>query len=85
MIHHVSVTLSVYFYITYGGFTLAGFELSFNALIHVVMYSYYLLAACGPSVQKYLWWKRYLTTIQIIQFVIMIARNIHLALWLANK
>ena len=22
------------------------------------MYLYYLLAACGPGIQKYLWWKR---------------------------
>ena len=27
--------------------------------VHVVMYFYYLMSAMGPSVQKYLWWKRY--------------------------
>jgi hypothetical protein len=36
------------------------------------MYSYYALAAFGPKVQKYLWWKRYITQIQIIQFVILL-------------
>jgi hypothetical protein len=35
------------------------------------MYLYYLLAACGPSLQPYLWWKRYLTTIQLVQFVLV--------------
>lgn len=35
------------------------------------MYSYYLLAALGPQYQKYLWWKKYLTTIQMIQFVLV--------------
>jgi hypothetical protein len=34
-----------------------------------VMYFYYLMSAMGPSVQKYLWWKRYLTTMQLAQFV----------------
>ena len=33
------------------------------------MYSYYFLAALGPHMQPYLWWKRYLTTFQMIQFV----------------
>jgi hypothetical protein len=32
------------------------------------MYSYYLLAALGPEVQKYLWWKKYLTTLQIVSY-----------------
>ncbi|KAL6435984.1 hypothetical protein ACFW04_005661 [Cataglyphis niger] len=39
-----------------------------NSFIHVLMYSYYGLAALGPSVAKYLWWKKYLTILQLIQF-----------------
>ena len=35
-----------------------------NSSIHVLMYGYYFLAALGPRVQKYLWWKRYLTRLQ---------------------
>lgn len=34
------------------------------------MYSYYALAALGPSVQKYLWWKKYITQLQLWQFVL---------------
>lgn len=41
-----------------------------NSVVHVVMYSYYFLAACGPEIQKYLWWKKYLTKFQLIQFVL---------------
>jgi elongation of very long chain fatty acids protein 7 len=33
------------------------------------MYTYYMLAAMGPAVQKYLWWKKYLTVLQMVQFV----------------
>lgn len=33
------------------------------------MYAYYLLAALGPNVQKYLWWKKYLTSLQMVQFL----------------
>lgn len=43
----------------------------FNCFIHVLMYGYYLLAAFGPHMQKYLWWKRYLTRLQITQFLIV--------------
>ncbi|KAL3178165.1 hypothetical protein MRX96_038685 [Rhipicephalus microplus] len=43
---------------------------SINCLVHVLMYSYYGLAALGPSVQKYLWWKKHLTLIQLVQFCI---------------
>ncbi|KAK7488444.1 hypothetical protein BaRGS_00020229 [Batillaria attramentaria] len=41
----------------------------FNVLVHVFMYLYYGLAAMGPSMQKYLWWKRYLTKFQMVQFL----------------
>jgi elongation of very long chain fatty acids protein 7 len=33
------------------------------------MYFYYLMAAMGPRYQKYLWWKRHLTALQMIQFL----------------
>ncbi len=41
-----------------------------NTLVHVIMYSYYALAAFGPKIQKYLWWKKYITIAQLIQFVL---------------
>ena len=33
--------------------------------IHTLMYFYYLCAALGPWMQPYLWWKKYLTTLQV--------------------
>lgn len=47
-----------------------------NALVHTVMYLYYLLAACGPRIQKYLWWKRYLTKLQMGQFVLVFCHQL---------
>ena len=38
----------------------------FNVVIHVIMYSYYFFAALGPEFQKYLWWKKHLTKLQIV-------------------
>uniref|UniRef100_A0A1A9W5Z8 Elongation of very long chain fatty acids protein n=1 Tax=Glossina brevipalpis TaxID=37001 RepID=A0A1A9W5Z8_9MUSC len=42
-----------------------------NSFVHVVMYNYYLLSSFGPKMQKYLWWKKYITNLQMIQFCIV--------------
>lgn len=39
-----------------------------NNMVHVIMYTYYMVAAMGPEYQKYLWWKKHLTTIQLVRF-----------------
>ncbi|CAL1531110.1 unnamed protein product [Lymnaea stagnalis] len=44
------------------------FHATLNCFVHVIMYSYYGLAALGPSLQPYLWWKKYVTKVQLIQF-----------------
>ena len=49
-----------------------------NCFVHVLMYSYYALAALGPHIQKYLWWKKYLTMIQLMQFAAGVSVGIHL-------
>ncbi|XP_029211094.2 elongation of very long chain fatty acids protein 4-like isoform X1 [Acropora millepora] len=43
-----------------------------NSFVHVVMYAYYGLSAIGPQMRPYLWWKRYITRIQLIQFLILL-------------
>ncbi|TGZ51829.1 Elongation of very long chain fatty acids protein [Temnothorax longispinosus] len=43
-----------------------------NSLVHVIMYSYYFIAALGPKYKKYLWWKKYMTWIQLVQFALML-------------
>ncbi|XP_064410232.1 elongation of very long chain fatty acids protein 2 [Latimeria chalumnae] len=49
-----------------------------NSFIHVFMYSYYGLSAV-PSMHKYLWWKKYLTQGQLIQFLLTIAHTLSAA------
>lgn len=41
-----------------------------NGSVHTIMYTYYILSTFD-SIKPYLWWKRYVTTIQLIQFVIL--------------
>ncbi|XP_075236419.1 very long chain fatty acid elongase AAEL008004-like isoform X2 [Lycorma delicatula] len=69
VIHHGCMPMSVWFGVK---FTPGGHSTFFgllNTFVHIIMYSYYLLAAFGPEIQKYLWWKKYLTSLQMIQFV----------------
>lgn len=67
--HHSFVPLLSWFYLKfYPDVTMAFFPLV-NTLVHTVMYAYYFLATFGPKLQPYLWWKKYLTSMQIAQFV----------------
>ncbi|KAJ8732293.1 hypothetical protein PYW08_015023 [Mythimna loreyi] len=42
-----------------------------NSFVHVIMYTYYGLSSI-PSLTKYLWWKKYITSMQLIQFVLIL-------------
>ncbi|KAB7499339.1 Elongation of very long chain fatty acids protein [Armadillidium nasatum] len=69
VIHHGCMPMSVWFGVK---FTPGGHSTFFgllNSFVHIVMYFYYMMAAMGPQYAKYLWWKKYLTTLQMIQFV----------------
>ncbi|KAG1658192.1 Elongation of very long chain fatty acids protein 4 [Nymphon striatum] len=48
-----------------------------NSFVHVLMYLYYGLSAFGPRIQKYLWWKRYLTIIQLTQFTAALIAGVY--------
>lgn len=69
VIHHGCMPMSVWFGVK---FTPGGHSTFFgllNTFVHIVMYTYYLFTALGPQFQKYLWWKKYLTSLQMVQFV----------------
>lgn len=48
-----------------------GFFPLVNSFIHVLMYTYYALSTLGESIKRHLWWKKYLTRLQMIQFVLV--------------
>ena len=50
-----------------GGF--GTFHSLLNSFIHFLMYTYYGLAAMGPAWQRFLWWKKYMTTFQIVSLL----------------
>jgi len=80
VIHHSSVPVVCWIaakvFSTYASTSVGLFPL-INSGIHTIMYSYYALAALGPKVQKYLWWKKYLTQMQLSQFVLILIHSSH--------
>ncbi|XP_060650422.1 elongation of very long chain fatty acids protein 7 [Drosophila nasuta] len=78
VIHHGIMPVSVWWGVKFtpgGHSTFFGF---LNTFVHIFMYAYYMLAAMGPKVQKYLWWKKYLTVMQMIQFVMVMVHSFQL-------
>jgi len=77
VIHHGVMPLNAWWVTKYVGGGHAMFSGHCNILIHVIMYLYYFLSTLGPAVQPYLWWKRYLTQLQMIQFVLITVHSLH--------
>ncbi|KAH9383218.1 hypothetical protein HPB48_024053 [Haemaphysalis longicornis] len=71
--HHVLVVFNGWYGLTYGVDGQSALAVVVNASVHAIMYSYYFLSLLGPTVQKHLWWKRYLTQLQLVQFVVLFA------------
>jgi len=54
-------------FVQLGGHTSVSWvPITLNLTVHVLMYYYYMRSAAGVRI----WWKQYLTTMQIIQFVL---------------
>ena len=68
--HHSLVAWGVWIGLKFGGGGHSSFFPLLNCAVHMLMYSYYCLAALGPRVRRFLWWKRYLTILQMVQFVV---------------
>ncbi|KAJ7293576.1 ELO family [Mycena rebaudengoi] len=63
--HHSATALLCYSQLT-GRTSISWTVISLNLMVHVLMYYYYYATAGGARI----WWKKYLTMMQIIQFVI---------------
>jgi len=73
VVHHSIMPMVTWFGVKFVGGGNSVFAGMLNSGGHVAMYFYYLLAACGPEIQKYLWWKRYM---QLLQFVLICIHSV---------
>ncbi|XP_056319840.1 elongation of very long chain fatty acids protein 7a [Danio aesculapii] len=69
--HHSIMPFTWWFGVRFSPGGLGTFHALLNCIVHVIMYTYYLLSALGPSFHKFLWWKKHLTSLQLIQFVLV--------------
>ncbi|XP_029680759.1 elongation of very long chain fatty acids protein 4-like [Formica exsecta] len=71
--HHISTLLLAWIATRYFAFGPTLFNFALNSFIHVIMYTYYFLAAYGPNIQKAIApMKQWITIAQMVQFVILI-------------
>jgi len=78
-VHHAIMPINTYFVIRYYPGGHSTFMAMLNSLVHIVMYTYYGISAMGPQYRKFLWWKKYLTKMQITQFCLVIIHEVQMA------
>uniref|UniRef100_A0A1B6D8X5 Elongation of very long chain fatty acids protein n=1 Tax=Clastoptera arizonana TaxID=38151 RepID=A0A1B6D8X5_9HEMI len=78
VIHHGCMPMSVWMGMKFAPGGHSTFFALLNTFVHIVMYFYYMVAAMGPRYQKYIWWKKYLTSFQMIQFVAIFTHQFQL-------
>ncbi|XP_055330850.1 elongation of very long chain fatty acids protein 5-like [Paramacrobiotus metropolitanus] len=69
--HHTFMFPFLFFGVLFGPCGQAIVGPIMNTFVHVVMYSYYAMSLF-PALQPYLWWKKYLTQLQLVQFIILL-------------
>lgn len=78
--HHFFVLLGAYIgskWIPGGAAVVLGIT---NTLVHSIMYFYYFMTAFKPELKKSIWWKKYITQIQILQFAFIALHILNIAL-----
>lgn len=66
--HHTITSICSWLYVKFLPGQQGAVIIFLNSLVHVIMYTYYLISALGPKYKKYLWWKKYMTWIQLVKF-----------------
>ncbi|XP_026729379.1 elongation of very long chain fatty acids protein 7-like [Trichoplusia ni] len=69
--HHALMIITSWAFLKYEPTYTTIFIRNINSFVHIVMYTYYGLAAF-PSLAKYLWWKKYITSMQLVQFSLIL-------------
>ena len=72
--HHSTMVVVTWIGIKWFGGGQSFFSCMANSFVHIIMYTYYAMSAI-PFLRKYLWWKKYLTQLQLIQFVCILVQT----------
>jgi len=78
VIHHGIMPMSVWWGVKFTPGGHSTFFAFINSFVHILMYIYYGLAAIGPHMNKYLFWKKHMTSIQMVQFVMIFVHSFQL-------
>lgn len=78
VIHHGIMPMSVWMGMKFAPGGHSTFFAMLNTFVHIVMYFYYMVSAMGPEYQKYIWWKKYLTAFQMVQFICIFVHQFQL-------
>lgn len=74
--HHITTVLIVWIYGRYIPVAMASFMMLINCSVHVIMYTYYYFSTMGDKMPKIVRkMKPFLTIIQMVQFLILMAQN----------
>ncbi|XP_017057587.1 elongation of very long chain fatty acids protein F-like [Drosophila ficusphila] len=76
--HHMYVPYFSFIYFYYYGYGGHGFFMCFfNVVVHTMMYTYYYQSSLNRNSKKDLWWKKYITIAQLVQFGILLTHSIY--------
>ncbi|XP_055611988.1 elongation of very long chain fatty acids protein 7-like [Uranotaenia lowii] len=75
--HHISTFFIAYIFCKYIGGSMLTFSIVVNSVVHIIMYSYYFISAYDVAIFKLIASKvkRYITSIQLIQFGLLTVNN----------
>ncbi|CAO1420817.1 unnamed protein product [Diamesa tonsa] len=74
--HHTSTILLLWIFTKYSSGMMEVFIMTLNSIIHIMMYSYYLLATFKVFAKYLTAFKPFLTSLQLIQFVLILGHCI---------
>lgn len=70
LLHHAIMPIGIWPGVRFVPGGHGSFAALFNSVVHFLMYFYYFLAGLGTSYRKFLFWKKYLTLLQMTQFIV---------------
>lgn len=74
--HHIMMSTFVYYLATYyGGAGQYASVVILNCAVHGFMYTYYFVSALQPNLKMGLWWKKYITILQLTHFVLVLLHH----------